>query len=76
MLKIQSHEGKIKAEMRGTTQEICAEVAAVIYEITKQTTRPYEGTAQKLIVLKMFRAAINYAIEEAKEEVTKDDQKT
>ena len=45
MLKIQSHEGKIKAEMRGTTQEICAEVAAVIYEITKQTTRPYEGNS-------------------------------
>lgn len=73
MLKVESHEGKMTAALTGTTQEICAEVGAVIYEITKQITRPHEETAQKLFVIKMLRATINYAIEQAKKEVSKDE---
>lgn len=74
MLKVESHEGKMKAALTGTTMEICAEVGAVIYEISKQITRPHEETAQKLFVIKMLRATINYSIKQAEKEVAEDDQ--
>ncbi len=69
MLIIRSNEGKMNLTAIGGTTELCAETATVIREIANQLIKPHEGTAQKLVVLKLLSAAIGYALEDVKKGV-------
>lgn len=60
---IQSNEGNVKIAAIGLTTEICAETASAIKGLAGQIIEPCEDTAHKLVVLKMLRSAIDYAID-------------
>lgn len=68
MLMIQSKEGNVKIAAIGRTTEICADIASAIKGLAGQIIQPCEDTAHKLVVLKMLRSAIDYAIDSVEEE--------